>query len=139
MRIRIPVNRTTIVKVRVPLRAPAPRARPPAGRRARENGDPPLSPPLSPSPHLLALQPTPLQPTALATRPTPKPPSPVAEDLHEKIAARVKEDRMNWIKKEEEEFQRYRNRLKTSCGGYAPASAHVEPRRAGRSRSGVAS
>ena len=27
---------------------------------------------------------------------------------------------MNWIKKEEEEFQRYRNRLKTSCGGYVP-------------------
>ena len=27
---------------------------------------------------------------------------------------------MNWIKKEEEEFQRYRDRMKTSCGGYVP-------------------
>ena len=47
MRIRIPVNRTTIVKVRVPLRAPAARA---SGARGQpRSGDPPLSPPLSPS------------------------------------------------------------------------------------------
>ena len=99
------------------------------GRFASQPIPSPLSP-LSPSPHSLTLQPTPLQPTALATRPIPKTAeSPVAEDLHvlldlhEKIAAtaaRVKEDRMNYIKKMEEEFQRYRDRLKTPCGGYVP-------------------
>ena len=95
------------------------------GRFASQPIPSPLSP-LSPSPHSLTLQPTPLQPTALATRPIPKPPSPIAEDLHEKIAARVKEDRMNYIKNMEEWLQGDRNRLKTPCGGYVPPHMRMQ-------------